>query len=223
MAEGVDHHRVAAVGVVGRRPVEVAPGLDHPADAFIDVAHRHVEGDRGAFTLDRGGEPDAGVLVGQHDHAAGQLQLGVAHATVGHDDGLAPESGPEGVGVPGQRPPGVADRQVRDHAGRAGVGVGGVGRGRLGDGRARHVGSFGEVEGALQAGAQAGREVGVGLDGLDRGAQRVERVMHRRPPRLRRPDGRRGGLAPAGPRWRARCDRGAPPPRPPEGRPGTAA
>ena len=112
VAEGVDDGGVAAVLVVGRRPVERRPLVRRPGDQGVDVGRLQVEGDGRARPGPGRGVADVGELVGQHHQRPAEVELGVADPTVGHLDGLAPEAGAEDVGVPVDRPAGVGDGEV---------------------------------------------------------------------------------------------------------------
>ena len=180
VSEGVDDGGVAAVLVVGRRAVEGRALLHRPGHDGVDAGHLQVEGDGRARAGTGGGVADVGELVGQHHQGAAEVELGVADASVGHHDGLAPEAGAEGVGVPLDRLAAVGDGEVGGERhpgdGRAAVGGGGGVVGfESGDG---HVDSFGEGEGVLEAGPEAGLEGGIGTGGHDGRAEGGEGIGH---------------------------------------------
>ncbi len=98
-----------------------------------------------------------------------ELELGVPDASVGHHDGLAAPAGTEHLDVPLHGAPGVGHDEVRRHPGGAVPGCGGLGRGgERWQGGLGHDDSFGKRQGTLDAGAQAGGEFGIGLDGGER-------------------------------------------------------
>ena len=189
MPEGVAHHGVAPVGCVGGGPLHRGarprrPGRSHG----VDVGHLDHEAHRGG----RRRRP--------------VRRRGCSGDSSARNSGAAPSSSsacptrPSAmtIGSPRRRAPSTSTYQSIARRASATMRYGVTSRAAAvarvtsgGQGGLVTIDSFGQGQGALDAGAQAGGECRIGLDGVGRGAQRLEGIRHRSPPLLRRRGGRR--------------------------------
>jgi hypothetical protein len=165
----VAHHAAPAVRAVGDRSFQHAATGDGPLDRGVRVGDLDVQRLARAAAVDRGEELQLRKLLGQHQDAVTDDDLGVPDPPVRHQDRLAAAPRAERVGVERDRLIGIGDGQVRGD---------GVRRRPL---RRCGLAVRGEQR-ALDAGPESAGEPRVGRDGHRRAAQGVERVGHRDPP-----------------------------------------
>jgi hypothetical protein len=169
VAGRVAHHAGPAVRPVGDRPLQDAAMCEGTFDRRVGVGDLEVQRLARPTAVDRGQQVQLRELLGEHQHAVADDDLGVPDPPVGHQDRLSAAPGAERFGVERDRGLGVGDGQV----GGDGVQRHGIGRRGL---------LLRREQGALDAGAQSTDELRVGRDGRRRSAQGVERVDHREPP-----------------------------------------
>ena len=176
VAERVDQHRGATVGLVGWLAFDrgaVAPG---PVGGRVDVIDLQVQGMAecrgGVGRAHRHVGPEVGRL-GEHQHGVANADFGVTDRAVRVDVVGAAALAAEDLDVPGQGPAGVGHDEVRRQCWR--------GQLRLGDILLWHGSSGGDEDLTGQPRPQPRGEVGVRVGWRDRLAQGIERIGHREP------------------------------------------